>query len=148
MNSCFHRRLTDRRCCCWTCPQCRSVWTWSWDRPSSCAITLRGSSWHFISSLLRSWRGVNSEHGRDCILFCVLILWKTVFSNFDISNTGHPFRILHKPHCVRKAWTWGGRRYSFWSLKKEQRRRAKVLFRKDTGEDWKTEDFKTLWCHK
>lgn len=57
MNSCVGRRLTDRRCCCWTSRQCKSVWTWSWDRPSSCATTSSGSSWHFISSLLRSWRG-------------------------------------------------------------------------------------------
>lgn len=83
------RRLTDRRCCCWTSRQCRSAWTWSWDRPSSCATTSRGSSWHFINSLPRSWRGKNM--GRDCILFFENNPVKNnVFSHFDFSNTGHP----------------------------------------------------------
>lgn len=49
------RRLMDKHCCCWTSQRCKSAWTWSWDQPSSCATTSRGSSWHFTSNLPHSW---------------------------------------------------------------------------------------------
>lgn len=50
------RRSMDKHCCCWTSQRYKSAWIWSWDQPSSCATTLRGSSWHFTSSLPHNWK--------------------------------------------------------------------------------------------
>lgn len=89
MNKCFFRRLMDKRCCCWTFQQCKSVWTSSWDQPSSCATTLRGSSWHFINSLPRSWREVNMD--LTTLILCFNPMKNTVFPHFNFFfYTGHP----------------------------------------------------------
>lgn len=50
------RRSMDKHCCCWTSQRYKSAWIWSWDQPSSCATTLRGSNWHFTSSLPHNWK--------------------------------------------------------------------------------------------
>lgn len=103
-NVCVCRKLMDRHCSCSTSRQCRSAWTWNWGRPLSCATTSRGSSWHFINSLLRSWWRRNRD-----IRFCVLILWrkkkkKTLyFPILTFFKHWTYFRILHISHCVCKA---------------------------------------------
>ncbi len=148
----------DRRCCCWTSQQYKSVWTWSWDQPSSCATTSRGSNWHFINSLLRSWRAMNMDVTTSCYVYrsCEK---HCIFSHSDFSNTGHPLEscIYHfasdkHGHEMDEA-TFSDllkkrTKKSYTGSKKEGSKTVQVAFRKGTGEDWKTEEFKGLWCDK
>lgn len=80
------RKLMDKHCCCWTSLQCRSAWTWSWDQPSSFATTLRGSSWHFTSSLQHSWEWTWTRTHQICVLNPVK---DAEIVQFDFSYTGY-----------------------------------------------------------
>lgn len=90
---CVCRKLTAKPCSCWTSRQCRSAWTWSWDQLLSCATTLKESSWRFISSLLRSWRGEKMD---TVLIYSVNNPVKTLYffsSTLTFPNFfGHPLK--------------------------------------------------------
>lgn len=54
LNICLYLCRTSmvRHCCCWLCPQSRSVWTWSSVLPSNCVTRSSVSRWPFTDSTL------------------------------------------------------------------------------------------------
>lgn len=58
------RTSTVRPCCCWLCPPCRSVWTWSSAPPSSCVTRSSASRSPFTDSLPTDL-GAAPKHPRE-----------------------------------------------------------------------------------
>lgn len=106
---CLFRRSMDKHCCCWTSQRYKSAWIWSWDQPSSCATTSRGSSWRFTSSLPHSWRWTRMWTHLICYKSCE----RRCNCPFGISYTGYSIgsRIYQMEHryfiSLRKEDTQG-----------------------------------------